>query len=242
MSNRIELEHAFVLHTRLYRETSLLVDAFTEFDGRVTFIAKGARRAKSAHKGLLQPFVPLMVSYLGKGELKTLTHAELSGPILSLTGEKLVSGLYLNELLTRLLMMGAPMPELFKTYSDTLQSLSSTESLSPRLRLFEKALLEALGEGICLTEDVHGVTIESDKHYLYVPAQGFYEVLPDTLHDKSQLVLAGEALLSLASEDANTLTTCSSVKRLLQSALKPLLGPKPLQSRALWATKRAQTE
>jgi len=233
MSSRTELEPAFVLHTRLYRETSLLLDLFTPAHGRVGCIAKGARRLKSSNKGLLQPFKPLLVSFVGRGELKTLTHCELQGPSQLLQGQRVVSGLYLNELLSRLLIQGAPLPELFHVYTDTVSKLASENEFIPALRVFEKYLLEALGEGSVFHEDHHGNEIESDLNYVYVPAHGLYPILPTHITDQTQLIVSGATLIGLAQDNLATPNACSEAKRLLQSMLKRLLCPKPLQSRQL---------
>lgn len=49
-------QRAFVLHSRPWSETSLMLDVFTEESGRVRLVAKGARSKRSTLKGALQPF------------------------------------------------------------------------------------------------------------------------------------------------------------------------------------------
>ena len=70
---------AFVLHTYPYRETSLIVEAFTRRHGRVALVARGARRPRSAMRGVLHAFQPLRSAWAGSGELRTLMAAEWRG-------------------------------------------------------------------------------------------------------------------------------------------------------------------
>src|SRR6185437_10727813 len=123
MTHATLLQPAFVLHTRPYRDTSLLLEIFTPDYGRVSTLARGARGLRSRFKGLLQPFVPLLLSWYGKTELMTLSAAESQGKVLDLTGEKLLCGLYLNELLMRLLHRYDAHPQLYIVYQETLYAL-----------------------------------------------------------------------------------------------------------------------
>ena len=75
-SHRVSLQAAFILHGRDFRDTSRLLDVFTQDFGRVSLVAKGARSSRSKLQGILQPFSPLVISWSGKGEVQTLTVAE----------------------------------------------------------------------------------------------------------------------------------------------------------------------
>ncbi len=165
-ANRVELQPAFVLHTRLYRETSLLLECLTQDEGRLTVVARGARRPKSPYLGLTQPFIPLLISYLGRGELKTLTQAEPNGLCQFLRGDRLASGLYLNELCARLLAPHTPVAELFSVYQDTVTILGSDQPVHAPLRLFEKQLLSTLGHDLCLHQDAEQQPIDAHAHYI----------------------------------------------------------------------------
>src|SRR5436189_4699578 len=94
---------AFVLHAYPYRETSLIVEALTEAYGRVALVARGAKRPRSELRGLLQGFQPLLLSWAGGGELKTLQRAEWRGGLPRVGDSALLCGFYLNELLLKLL-------------------------------------------------------------------------------------------------------------------------------------------
>lgn len=106
-------QRAFVLHSRPWSETSLMLDVFTEESGRVRLVAKGARSKRSTLKGALQPFTPLLLRFGGRGEVKTLRSAEAVSLALPLSGITLYSGLYINELLSRVLEYETRFSELF---------------------------------------------------------------------------------------------------------------------------------
>ena len=115
----VELQSSFVLHTRKYRETSLIVELFTRNFGRVGIVARGARSRRSVRNALLQPFSPICASWVTRGELGTLTAVERDATLHSLRGRALACGFYLNELLVRLLTRHDPHPLLFECYTTT---------------------------------------------------------------------------------------------------------------------------
>lgn len=114
-------QRAFVLHSRPWSETSLMLDVFTEESGRVRLVAKGARSKRSTLKGALQPFTPLLLRFGGRGEVKTLRSAEAVSLALPLSGITLYSGLYINELLSRVLEYETRFSELFFDYLHCIQ-------------------------------------------------------------------------------------------------------------------------
>ena len=121
---RVLQQPAYVLHARAYRENSLLLETLTREHGRAAMVARGAKGAKSKWRNLLQPFRPLLVSWSGRGELGTLTGADQVAAPPRLHGEALYCGLYLNELLIRLLHRGDPHPEVFERYRAALSELA----------------------------------------------------------------------------------------------------------------------
>jgi len=165
---RVELEPAFVLHHRAYRETSLIIEVFARGTGRVGLIAKGARRPKSALRGMLQSFRPLLLSWLDRGELGLLTGAEPDGYVRPLAGKALFSGLYMNELLMRLMHRHDPHPELLHHYGSAIDALGHGQRSEAVLRVFEKQMLESIGYGLVLDRDVEsGEPIHGDYAYRY---------------------------------------------------------------------------
>lgn len=188
-------QRAFVLHGRPYSETSLLLDLFTEGHGRVRLLAKGARSKRSSLKGALQPFTPLLVRWGGKGEVKTLRNAEPVSLGLPLTGISLYSGLYVNELVSRVLEQETNYSSLFFDYLNCLQNLAATVG-SPEhtLREFELALLGNLGYGIDFLHCAgSGEPVSDDMTYRYREEKGFIASL---LVD--QLSFTGRDLKALA--------------------------------------------
>ena len=228
-TRRVELQPAYVLHRHPYRDTSLLVEAFTRDHGRVGLVARGAKRPRSAMAGLLQPFHPLLVSFSGKGELQTLAGAEPHGRASVPRGRDLYAGFYLNELLLRLLRRHDASPELFEVYAAVLGHVAAGDDVEWALRLFERHLLDALGYGLSLLYTVEGVPVEAGEWYRYQLENG---PVPGERGDG--VAVTGRALLALASGEAPDTEAREQSKRLLRAALRVYLGDRPLQSRELY--------
>jgi DNA repair protein RecO (recombination protein O) len=237
MMHRFESEPAYVLHSWPYRETSLLLEVFTREYGRLGALAKGARRPKSRARGLLQPFVPLLVACVGRGELLTLTEYESFGFLPYLSGRRLVSAFYLNELIMRLLHRWDPNPALFDGYQIAIRTLASEEPIEPALRLFEKVLLKTLGYELQLVKEVEsGEAVHPEKLYRYDPERG--PILVDALQKggafyPEKRLYQGKSLLALAAEELSETSVLSEVKRLMREALLLHLGDRPIESRKL---------
>jgi len=137
---------AYVLHAAPWRETSLIVQAFTRAHGLVALVAKGAKRPASALRPILSAFQPLTLSWSGKGEIKTMIHAECTG-IRALRGHAFMSAWYMNELLLKLLAREDPHPVLFDAYDQVLTQLAQRDRAAGALRRFEWALLQETGYG-----------------------------------------------------------------------------------------------
>src|SRR5437763_16220263 len=164
---------AFVLHAYPYRETSLIVEAFTPDFGRVALVARGAKRPRSELRGLLQGFQPLLLSWSGQQELKTLLKAEWRGGLPRVGGGALLCGFYLNELLLKLLPREDPHPELFRHYGNALARLAATADHAPVLRQFEVELLAALGYALPLEREADtGRRIDPAARYYYAFERG----------------------------------------------------------------------
>lgn len=221
----------FVLHRREYSESSLLVDFFTEEHGRITLLAKGARRAKSPLKAVLQPFTPLLLRWSGKGDLKVLTKAESASLALPMNTYALYSGFYVNEILCRILENHTAYPELFQHYFSCMVKLASQpEQLEPTLRTFEFQLLQAVGYGINFTNcAATGEPISPMMTYQFYENEGFIASLLQNNH-----TFLGQDLLNFANLDFSTKETQQAAKRFTRIALKRFLGNAPLKSRELF--------
>lgn len=224
------MQRAFVLHRREYSETSLLVDFFTEQQGRITLLAKGARRSRSPLKALLQPFTPLLLSWSGRGELKILTKAEAISMSLPMRTLSLYSGFYVNEVLTRVLENHTAYPELFQHYLHCLTRLTSQSEVEPVLRTFEFQVLEALGYGVDFSHcAATGDQVSSSMSYQFRENEGFIASLL-----QNNLSFLGQDLLAFAALDFSEKSTQQAAKRFTRLALKPYLGSAPLKSRELF--------
>ena len=235
---QMTLQPAFILHSRAYRETSLLLDVFSKQDGRISLIARGVRTNRSKLRPILQPFVPLLISWQGKSELMMLTSAESESAPLQLQKECLFSGFYLNELLVRVLQKNDPHPALYTIYSDTLLELQSGQLHQSTLRLFEKKLLEELGYGLQLQQDFStGDALIPEQFYQFYPERGFKRSL---LGEKEGLQFKGQYLLALANEELkdnngnDNHEAMRDIKSLMRIALASLLGLHALQARKLF--------
>ena len=232
---RVELEPAFVLHNRAYRESSLVSEIFGRDSGRLGLVAKGARRPKSPLRGMLQAFHPLLLSWSGSGELGLLTGAEPDGYAPALAGKALFSGLYMNELLMRLLHRHDPHPELFHHYGRALECLARSQRSDAVLRVFEKQMLESIGYGLVLDHDIDsGHAIEGDGAYRYEMDRG-----PARSADGNAdgVPVSGETLLALAREELASEQVLEEAKRLMRVVLRRYLGDKPLATRSLFRSR-----
>lgn len=234
---RIEVEPGYVLHSRPWRETSLIVEAFTRGHGRMGLVARGARSARSRLSGQLPPFRPLLLSWSGRGELPTLAGAESDGgPARAPRGRTLFHAFYLNELLLKLLPRADPHPELFEDYRAALAGLGAAGGPEEGvLRVFEKRLLDALGYGPTLDRAVDtGDPVRPDERYRYVPERGPVQRPEEPGAPEDGPVVSGRTLLALARGRIEGEPERAEAKRLMRAILSPHLGPRPLGSRRLF--------
>lgn len=142
-------EPAFVLTARPWSESSLIAELFTRDYGRVAVVVKGAKRGYSRFRGLIEPFAPLMTTFSGTGDVKNLTNARWLGGMPLLTGDALMTGFYINELIVTLTVREDPCPTLFAAYTEVMAQVGVLVGapLQAALRTFEMRLLEYLGWG-----------------------------------------------------------------------------------------------
>lgn len=236
---RINLQPAYILHSRPYRDSSLLLEVLTAEHGRISLVGRGARRRSrgGSNSALLQPFRPLLLSFGGRGELRNLQGLEAAAAPLILRGERLYSGLYLNELLVRLLHRHDPHPPLFAAYSVTLQELVSGPCAEAALRRFELQLLNELGYGFELAVDgISGEPIAAQHWYFYDSQHG---MVPGAAgNDPARPAFLGADLLRMADGELDGDLRLAA-RRLLRLVLASHLGDTPLKSRDLFRQHRA---
>jgi len=231
---RINNEPGFILHTYPFKETSVVAEVFTRGHGRMALIARGARRPASSLRGLMQPFTPLLLSWFGKSELKTLHAAEWQSGLVAPQGQALMCGFYLNELLLRLLARGDPHEALYEAYAGTLARLAQQTGpaeFEHILRRFEKSLLGEIG--YAATFDVEadsGERVRPGIDYVYQPERG-----PWRANDSGRegVRVSGRTLLALAADDFRDSATLAEAKPLMRALINHYLGAKPLYTRQL---------
>ena len=239
MSNptRVDLEPAYVLHGRAYRETSQIVEVFTAGHGRLGLVAKGSRRPKSALRGMLNPFQPLRLSWSGRGELPTLTQAELGGTAIPLTGSAVMAGFYVNELLMKLLERVDPHPDLFAHYASLIAELGEDSSIEALLRRFELQLLNEIGYAPELSREAEThAPLDAGKLYEFRPESG---VMPATGRQSGDHY-TGELLLSIDRLEFESAEVLRAAKRLLRNVLNFHLGDRGLQTRRVASAMKRQ--
>ena len=220
-----------MLHSYPYRETSLIVEVFTRHDGRIGLLAKGARRPKSALRGLLLAFQPLLIRWGGRGELRGLHSAEWQGGVPQLKGIGLMSGFYLNELLLRFLHRDDPHEGLFDLYAETVSALSANNSIAATLRRFEKFLLGELGYALTLDREAEtNNPVDPAACYTYVIEKGPVQINPE---DSPAIELSGKTLIDLSCDNYEDPVTLSQSKLLMRHLVGHYLGSRPLHTRQL---------
>ncbi len=228
---KVELTPAFVLHQRPYRENSALLDIFSEQYGRVSLIAKGINHKKGNKSGLLQLYQPLLVSWIGNGDLYTLTAVEAMSARYILSGDAALCGLYINELIVRLLGSHVAEQNVFDAYQYALLGLHQSDNTEIILRLFEKRLLCHLGYGLVLdSEYENGRLIEQKQQYYYQVDAGLIRWQEGI----TSPAISGRSLQHLVSESDFDQQSLQEIKRVMRTVIYFYLGGKPLQSRQLF--------
>ncbi len=232
---RIGDEAAFVLHSYPYKETSLIVDALTRHHGRVALVARGAKRPRSALRGVLLAFQPLTIAWVqGGSDLRTLTRAEWLGGLRPLRGEALMSGFYLNELIQKLLARDDPHELLFDAYLQALGALSHDQPAAPALRRFEAILLREAGYGMQLETTVDGLAIDPAALYRYLPERGPMRVEgSDAARGETDAIVVGKTLLDIDTDDFADPVTLGQSKRLMRYLLQHHLAGQVLHTRRM---------
>ena len=229
---RAELHCAYILHRRRYRETSLLLECISAEYGRVGVIARGAMRARKRGGDPMQAFQSYKLAWSGRAELRSLVKLEPVGRGLQLSGERLFSGFYVNELTMRMTTRQDPNPDLYRVYERTLKALAQPAAgIEPILRLFEKTLLDACGYGLQLHYDAaSGDEIEPNRHYRYLVDEG--PVIAN--NDEHGLIVSGHTLLAIAGQSDFDSVAQAESKKLMRFVLQHYIGSRPLASRSLF--------
>lgn len=227
---RQDTQRGFVLHSYPFSETSLVVETFTRDHGRIALLARGARRPRSSLRGVLLSFQPLLLSWTGRSELRTLVRAEWQGTYIALRGETLMCGFYLNELLLKLLLRDDPHERLYDVYEATLAAFAGDEEREGILRRFELQLLQELGYAVTLDRDAEsGEAIVAQRRYFYVIERG---PIADS-GSGTGVELSGRTLLDMQSGRFDSATTQQQSKALMRTLIDHYLGKQVLRTRQM---------
>jgi len=222
---RLSQQITFLLHRRAYGERSLLVELWTREHGRLPAIARQVRGGSSERSASLAPFNRLQAELSGRGDVMTLTRWEVEGAPMMLRGSVALAGMYVNELLARLLARGDPNPELFDHYAMLISSLSAEPRTDWLLRRFEKQLLDQLGYGLNLEQSADGRPIEAAGRYLVDLDRGVREI-------GTEQGYSGAALLALGAIESEQPSSaiCNEQRKLLRAIFLDLLAGRPLST------------
>lgn len=232
-----ELQAAYVLHSKPFRDTSIIAEMFSQTQGRLACVVRGIKNQRSEWRGMMQPFQPLWMGWQGKNELKTLSKLEPRGRALNFSGKTLYSALYLNELLIRLLEREDSIPSIFELYEHTLLQLETSQNQEALLRKFEFKLLDLLGFALTLNRVAkNNEPVEPDNFYIYLPEEG---LLPAITREKFSC-FRGSELLAIASEDFSNKNALQSAKILLRQALQQATAHRPILSSRIFSRRRTQ--
>ena len=228
LQKRVQQQPAFILHHRPFRDTSQILDIISAEHGKLALVARGSRGARSRLKGLLRPFMPLSLSWVQRSDLGTLTGAEMNGAPLRLTGDALLSGYYVNELLLHFLHRHDPQPEIFDAYGVTIAALAASGDVAICLRKFEIELLRQVGYALNVEyESGTGEAIRPDANYEYRFEQGAVRVA----RDEGSMVFNGAELLAIGEQQFERDNILRAASRLLREVIGFHLGGKELKSR-----------
>lgn len=234
MTQRVTEQPAWLLHRRPWQETGALVDFLTRDFGRVGLIARGVRTSRSRRRGELVPFQALSISWSGRGDLPTLTAIEPVGVPTYLTGQRLSCGFYVNELTLRLMAREDVSAGCFAAYQTVIESLAGDHPPALSLRLFECRLLAEQGYGLELDRCGSGEAVNPESNYVYDSEQGLRVLAPgDHRADDWRPVVSGQTLLGLLDGQLQDAGQLRQARLLLEAALRPHLGDRPLRSREL---------
>ncbi|MBD3670410.1 MAG: DNA repair protein RecO [Gammaproteobacteria bacterium] len=230
-AQRIELHPAYILHSKPYRDTSLLLEAFTRDHGRIGLVARGVRGNSGRRKMPLMAFRAYLMSWSGRGELATLSKWEPHGPPGKLSGSSLMSAYYINELMIRLTHRHDAHPVLFEYYREVLDCLSRHTLSEACLRYFELNLLDELGYAPDLGHEADsGEPVQAQASYCYLPEQGAmraYGPCPGVR-------VGGKTLLELSERSLSDADSLKESKRLMRAVLQRYLGDRPLKTREIF--------
>lgn len=232
---RVEKQPAYILHQRLFRDTSQILEVFTKDYGRLSIMSRGSRAQKSRLRNILQPFRALELSWSGRGEMPTLIGAEPAAQSVAfLQGKSLACALYVNELVMYLIHKHDVHETLFSQYHQTVNRLFETKKLESELRCFELSLLDHLGVLVDLSLDVAtGMRLQESVQYYFHIERGLCK-FDGSFEPKNIPVLTGKSLLAISENRLEQPEVLKDAKTLMRYLINYSLAGKTLKSRELF--------
>ena len=226
--NPNEWEECFLLQQRSYGDTSIIAEIFTRQSGKMSVIARGAKKPKSKFFGYLVPFSKLQITYSGRSELKTLTNIDRDLSLLDNNlSKKSYSLLYINELMIKLLPKDAANEDLFTLYSNFIEAAVKEADMKFLLRSFELDLLEMLGYGINFQTDIDAhEPIEASLDYIFIAERGFQVSNKDP-------DFSGQDIIDIRNRNLVNVSS-NKLKQLTQATIMFCLEGKDLNSRQIF--------
>ncbi|ORM38759.1 DNA repair protein RecO [Francisella endosymbiont of Ornithodoros moubata] len=221
-----QLYDFYILHQRKYRENSLLGSVFTREFGKLSVLITINKKTAN----LYQPLVKL------KGQINLAKKADGLGKIYNIefiesfyqkSYINLLSLQYINELIYLLLNYSHEEDVLFDKYDFILRNIDEA-NYRYLLRMFELELLNSLGQGIYVDNDINGISIQNNCTYTILP-NGFRKDLNSAINS-----ISGRSLkkinqpLSLWSND-----DLKAISRVTRVCIDYVLAGKQLKSRKL---------
>ena len=232
-------EPAYILHRRPYQETKQLLNILTLHHGHIVAMARESSRLR---RELLQLFTPLRTTCSQGNSMFNLLDAEPSDKTILSLPQQLMLGMYVNELLLKMMPPQSASANVFTLYHQTLNSLAqygsttTTDHQQAVLRHFEVRLLAYLGYGLQLQCEAHnGAPLCADRLYRYDVEAG-----PQACAEaEGELLYHGTTLLALDGNfiDKHTYNkdyVLPEAKHLLKRVLQYHLQGKNINTRTIF--------
>ncbi len=227
------IDRLIVLHIRPYRDSSLIIESFSQNHGRIPLLAKGARaQNRRSERAALQMSAMLEANLSGRSEMRTLYQFDVVRPPGSFVGEEFAMASYISELVLRVTQSWDAMPEVFDAIAEAFQNLNHSNRKALSLRRLEWCLLQSLGTAIDFECEYNGAPIAADVEYELRVEEGF--VALENLKHQNGSSFAGRDIIKIAKGDWESPSILSALKVINQTLLAPYLGSAPLRSRELW--------
>jgi DNA repair protein RecO (recombination protein O) len=143
----MEQTEAILIRKTSWSDTSLIVTWFTAGHGKLTTIARAARRAGSPFCGRLDLFHRVEIGFLPsrRSEMHTLREVRMVDAFSSTSAVNVFLCGYFAELVDLVTQIGEPFPEIYNLLARASSHLSRSPATPRALEFFEDELCRVLG-------------------------------------------------------------------------------------------------